>query len=104
VDGTQASGSNLGAQGLTRSGTRGGSVVGISTLSPRLSLDLFSPSLATAGGTSSIASLDFWITFSTTPIFGLPSPGGGGSVPEPPTFALALVALGLLWRRRARTR
>ena len=102
ADGVQESAFNLGAQGLARSGSLAGSVVGRSTLNPRLSLDLFSPSLSTVAGTNSTASLDFWITFSTEPIFGLPDPEG--SVPEPPTFALALVALGLLWRRRVRTR
>jgi hypothetical protein len=103
LDGTQAGATNLGAQGLARSGSRGGSVVGRSTLDPRLSLDLFSPSLATAARTHGTASLDFWITFSTQPINGLPNPGGG-SVPEPPAWTLALAALGLLWRSRQQAR
>jgi hypothetical protein len=98
VDGTQASAFNLGAQGLARLGSRAGSVVGSSTLDPRLSLDLFSPSLSTGPGTTSTASLDFWITFSSQPINGLPKPGGG-SVPEPPAWALAL-----LWRSRRHAR
>jgi hypothetical protein len=99
ADGIQVSDTESDARGLVRSGNRSGSVVGQSMLLPRLSLDLFSPALATFAGTQGDASMDFWITFSTQPINGLPKPGGG-SVPEPPAWALALTALSLLWRSR----
>lgn len=102
VGGAQSGASNLGAQGLARSGSRSGSVVGQSSLGPALALSLVSPAAATATGTTSTAKLDFWITFSAQPVFGLPNPGGGGSVPEPPAWTLALVALGLLWRQSSR--
>lgn len=102
VGGAQSGESNLGAQGLARSGSRSGSVVGQSSLGPALALSLVSPAAATATGTTSTAKLDFWITFSTRPVFDLPNPGGGGSVPEPPAWTLTLAALGLLWRSQRR--
>lgn len=79
------------------SGSRSGSVVGQSALSPSFLFGLSNPAGAARG--TATASLDIWLTFSAQPIFDLPRPDN--DLPEPATPVLVLLGglLAAAWRR-----
>jgi hypothetical protein len=95
-------GNNLPTQDLR--GSRAGSVTGGSALSPQFAFGLFSPAGVATAQTRATGSLDIWLTFSSRPVNGLPTPPDG-TVPTPATWQL-LLAAGLLavplrrWRAR----
>lgn len=86
------------------SGSRAGSVTGVSVLSPQFLFGLHTPAGVGTPQTLATGSLDIWLTFSTQPIFDLPNDGGGGgggTVPEPAPWALlGAAAAAAVTRRR----